>query len=207
MVRPHGYGRHAASFPLDISFPRFAAPEARSEPCLTRWVHEYDTPASPAVLTSPSVCLNLDTLSSDGSAGPGDVSSHPISISDVSTQSGDRDQELSGDEAPQSVHVDLVMPTSPHAPARVQQIIQSFSPATAPVTLLAASSTPISPNRVRSECTPGTVDGGLLFQVSQTLRDFFSGRAMPPCRSCPWVCRALRKQLLPAPLRWGTDGV
>ena len=57
-----------------------------------------------------------------------DVSSHPISISDVSTQSGDRDQELSGDEAPQSVHVDLVTPTSPPAPARVQQFIQICSP-------------------------------------------------------------------------------
>ena len=116
VVRPQGYGRRAASFPLGISFPRFAALEARSESCLTRWVHEYDTPASPAALTSPSVCLNLDTLSSDGSECPGEVSSHPISISDVSTQSGDRDQELSGDEAPQSVHVDLVMPTSPHGP-------------------------------------------------------------------------------------------
>ena len=106
------------------------------------------------------------TLSSDGLAGPGDVSSHPISISDVSTQSGDRDQELSDDEAPQSVHADLVTPTSPPAPARMQQFIQTCSPATATITLLAASSTSISPNRVRSYCTPGTVDGGLLFQVS-----------------------------------------
>ena len=110
-----------------------------------RWVHEYDPPASPAALTSPSLCLNLDTLSSDGSAGPGDVSSHPICISEVSTQSGDRDQELSGDDAPPSVHVDLVRPTSPPAPARVQQFIQTFSPVTAPVTLMAESAAPISP--------------------------------------------------------------
>ena len=68
---PHGNGRRAASFPLDLSLPRFAAPEAWSEPRLARWVHEYETPASPAMLTSPSICLDLDTLSSDGSAGRG----------------------------------------------------------------------------------------------------------------------------------------
>ena len=128
-------------------------------------MHEYDTPASPVTLSSPSVCLNLDTLSSDGSAGPGDVSSHPISISDVLTQFGDRDQEPSDDETPQSVHVDLVTPTS-----RVQQFIQTCSPATATVTLSAPSSTPISPNRVFSDCTPGTLvplpSGIMLMPVS-----------------------------------------
>ena len=36
-----------------------------------RWVREYDPPASPSTLTSPSLCLNLDTLSSDGSAAQG----------------------------------------------------------------------------------------------------------------------------------------
>ena len=71
-----------------------------------RWVREYDSPASPSTLTSPSLCLNLDTLSSDGSAGPVDVSAHPICISDVSIQSGDLDQVLSGDDLPSSVHVD-----------------------------------------------------------------------------------------------------
>ena len=51
--------------------------------------------------------LILDTLSSDGSADPGDVSAHPICISDVSIQSGDLDQVLFGDNLPSSVHVDL----------------------------------------------------------------------------------------------------
>ena len=88
VIRPSGYGSRAASVPLDLSLPRFATPVARTEPCLMRWVHEYDTPASPVALSSPSVCLNLDTLSSDGEAGPGDVSYYPISISDESTQSG-----------------------------------------------------------------------------------------------------------------------
>ena len=46
VVRPHRYGRRAASFALDLSLPRLAAPEARTEPCLRRWVHKYDTPAS-----------------------------------------------------------------------------------------------------------------------------------------------------------------
>ena len=36
-------------------------------------------------------------------------------------------------------------------------------PATAPVTLTAESSTPISPNHVRSDCTPGTGEGGPVF--------------------------------------------
>ena len=65
VVRPHRYGRRAASFPLDLLLPRFAAPELRTGPCQTRWVHEYDSPASPAALTS--LWLNLYTLSSDGS--------------------------------------------------------------------------------------------------------------------------------------------
>ena len=173
VVRPHRYGRRAASFPLDLLLPRFAAPELRTGPCQTRWVHEYDSPASPAALTLPSLWLNLYTLSSDGSAGPGDVSSHPICTSDVSTQSVDRDQELSGDDAPPSVHVDLVTPTSPPVPARVQQFIRNFSPATALVTLAVESSTPISQNRVRSDCTPGTVDGGPVFQVSPDTMGFF----------------------------------
>ena len=87
-------------------------------------------------------------------------------------QSGDRDQKLSGDDAPPSVHVDLVTPTSPPAPAWVQKFIRIFSPTTAPVTRTAESSAPISPNRVRSDCTPGTVDGGPVFQVSPDTMGF-----------------------------------
>ena len=52
-----------------------------------------EAPALPTVslrapLRSPSPCLNSvpDALSSDGSVGPGDVSDHPICISDVSRQ-------------------------------------------------------------------------------------------------------------------------
>ena len=65
------------------------------------------------------------SLSSDGSAGPGNVSAHPICISDVSIQSGDLDQDLSGNDLPPSVHVDLVSPASPPVPDRVQQFIQN----------------------------------------------------------------------------------
>ena len=46
VVRPHRYGSWAASFPLDLSLPRFAALELQTGPCQTRWVHEYDPPAS-----------------------------------------------------------------------------------------------------------------------------------------------------------------
>ena len=77
--------------------------------------------------------------------------SPPICIADVSTHSGDWEQELfgdeapprvhvdlvSGDDAPPSVHVDLATPTSPPGTARVQQFIRNFLPATAPVTLMA----------------------------------------------------------------------
>ena len=74
-----------------------------------QWIVMSEAPASPAPvrlrapLRSPSPCLNLDTLSSDGSAGPGDVSDHPICISDVSCHSGDPDQVLSEDDLPPEV--------------------------------------------------------------------------------------------------------
>ena len=52
-------------------------------------------------LRSPSPCPNLDTMSSDGSAGLGDVSDHPICITDVSNP----DQVLSEDDMPPEVRV------------------------------------------------------------------------------------------------------
>ena len=144
VIRPSVYGSRAASVPLDLSLPRFAAPVARAEPSLRRWVHEYDTPASPVTLSSPSVMsLLTPSVSRTSRLSPG--------------------TEIRNS---QSVHVDLITPASPPAPARVQQFIQTCSPATATITLSAAASTPISPNRVRSDRTPGTVDSGLLFQVS-----------------------------------------
>ena len=164
-------------------------------------MREYDSPASLATLTSPLLCLNLDTLSSDGSAGPGDVSSYPICISDVSTHSGDRDQELSDDDAPPSVHVDLVSPTSPPAPARVQLFIQNFSPVTAPVTLTAESSAPISPNQ--SDCTPGTVDGGPVFQVSLDTTGFLLRVGDAAVPALPVGSPALSETASAVPLGWG----
>ena len=105
MVRSRRSGCRAVSVPLDLAIPCFAAPDFQTRHLQARWVHEYDIPASPSMLTSPSLCLNLDILYSDGSAGPGDVSAHPICISDVSIQSGDLDQVLSGDDLPSSVQV------------------------------------------------------------------------------------------------------
>ena len=64
----------------------------------------------PAPLRSPSPCLNLDTLSSDESAGPGDVPAHPICMSDVSSLSGDPDQVLSDDDVPPEVRVTDLIP-------------------------------------------------------------------------------------------------
>ena len=64
----------------------------------------FEAPTSPAV-RSPSPCLNLDALSSDGSAGLGEVSNNPICIADVSNHSGDPDQFLSEDDLPPEVRV------------------------------------------------------------------------------------------------------
>ena len=164
----------------DLAFPCFAAPDFQTGHLQVRWIREYDTLASPSTLTLPSLCLNLDTLSSDGSAGPGDVSAHPICISDVSIQSGDLDQVLSGDDLPSSVYVDLVSPALPLVPARVQQFIPNYLPAAAPVILMAESSALISPNHVRSHLVLWMRD--LCLRCPRTLRVFFLGRGILPCR-------------------------
>ena len=99
---------------MDLPLPKVARPEKRLERPLSSWIVMSEAPASPAPvrlrapLRSPSPCLNLDTLSSDGSAGPGDISDDPISISDVSSHSGDPDQVLSEDDLPPEVQgIDL----------------------------------------------------------------------------------------------------
>ena len=99
---------------MDLALPKFAHPEKRSERPQSPWIVMNEVTASPAPvrlrvpLRSPSPCLNLDTLSSDGLAGPGDVSDHPICISYVSCHSGDPDQVLSEDDLPPEVRmVDL----------------------------------------------------------------------------------------------------
>ena len=66
---------------MDLALPKLEQPRSP-------WIVMSEAPTSPAVilrppLRSPSPCLNLDALSSDGSAGPGDVSDHPICISEV----------------------------------------------------------------------------------------------------------------------------
>ena len=101
-----------------------------------------------------------------------DVSAHPICISDVSIQYGDLDQVLLGDDLPSSVHVDLVSPASPPVLARVQQFIQNYASPAAPVTLTAESSAPISLNRVRSDCAPGTLAAGPVIEVSPDTTGF-----------------------------------
>ena len=76
---------------MDLGFPRFASPEGRSARPHPPWIGMTDSPASPAPirlmapLMLPSPCLNLDALSSDESAVPGDVSAAPICISDASS--------------------------------------------------------------------------------------------------------------------------
>ena len=93
---------------MDLVLPRFAIPEPQSERPRSPWIVTSESPAPlrlPAPLRSPSLFLSLDTLSSAESAGPGDVSAHPICISDMSSHSGDPDQVLSDDDLPPEVRV------------------------------------------------------------------------------------------------------
>ena len=53
---------------------------------------------------SPSPCLNLDALSSDESAGPGDISAVPICISDDTGTPVNPDRVGSDDDLPTAVH-------------------------------------------------------------------------------------------------------
>ena len=129
---------------MNLALPQFTTPELQSKRPRLQWIVTHESPASPAPLRSRSLCLNLDTLSSDGSAGPGDVSAHPICISDVSSHSGDPNQVLSDDDLPPAVLVDLVSPVSPPVSARVSQC----SPPEAPLVQSADSSVAISPNHV-----------------------------------------------------------
>ena len=147
---------------MDLALPQFATQELQSKRPRLQWIATHESPASPAPLRSPSLCLSLDTLSSDGSAGPGGVSAHPICISDVSSHSGDLDHVLSDDDLPLEVDVndlpsevlvDLVSPVSPPVSARMSQCL----PAQALLVHLADSSVVISPNRVRSDSTPDEV--------------------------------------------------
>ena len=104
------------------------------------WVETWDCPASPTSQFTPSVCLNLDTLSSDGSvAGTGDVPGvegndiDPIVISDqelsvISVHSNDTDLD--------------------EFYTQVQQSPSHYSTPTVPADLSGAASVLLSPNRV-----------------------------------------------------------
>ena len=84
---------------MDLELPRFTTPEFQSKRPRSQWIATNESPASPAPLRSPSLCLSLDTLSSDGSAGPG--------------------EQRHDDDLPPEIHVDLVSPASPPVSARV----------------------------------------------------------------------------------------
>ena len=107
-------------------------------------------------------------MSSDWSAGPGDVSAHSSCISDESSHSGDPDQVRSDDDLPPEINVDLVSYALPPVSARVSQC----SPPEAPVVRSADSSAPISPNRVRLDSILDTLDVGPVFEVSPDTTGF-----------------------------------
>ena len=136
VVRSLCSGPRAIPALMDLALPQFDTPELQSKRPRSQWIVTHESPASPAPLRLPSRCLNLDTLSSDGSA-----IGH---ISNVSNHSGDTDQVLSDDDLPPEIHVDLISPGSPPVSARVSQC----SPLEAPTVRSADSSAAISPNRV-----------------------------------------------------------
>ena len=77
VVRSHRSNPWAVPELMDLALPRFASPERRSARPHPPWTARTDSPAPVrlvAPLRSPSPCLNLGALSSDESAGPGDVS-------------------------------------------------------------------------------------------------------------------------------------
>ena len=194
VVRSLCSGPRATRALMDLALPQFATPELQSKQPRSQWIVTLESPASPAPLRTPSLCLSLNTLSSDGSVGQGDVSAHPICISDVSSHSGDPDQILSDDDLPPEVHVDdllpevhvdLVSPVSPPVSARMSQC----SPPEAPLVQSADSSVANSPNRVRSDSTPDILDTGPVFEVSPDTTGFLmrpSGAAVQaPLGSSP----------------------
>ena len=89
---------------MDLAIPKFADSADRPTRPHRPWNVMTDSPASPAPvhlitpLRSPSPCLNLDALSSDESAGPGDISAAPICISDDPSTPVNLDRVLSDDD-------------------------------------------------------------------------------------------------------------
>ena len=215
VVRSLRSGHRAIPALINLTLPRFATPELQSEQPQSQWIVTSKSPELPAPLRlptplrSPSLCLNLDTLSSDGSVGPGDVSAHPISISDVSSYSGDPEQALSDDDLPPEVRivdlppevcavdlppeaqVDFVSPVTPPVSARMSLCL----PPEVALIQSADSSVAISPNRVRSDISPDLLDAEPVFEVSPDT----SGFLMRPSGA------AVRAPLGRSPLQPGSE--
>ena len=105
-VRSHRSSQRSIPSLMDLALPKFADPEGQLARPHLMWIVMTDSPESPAPirlrapLRSPSPCLNLDILSSDESAGPGDISDVPICISDASNTPSNLTQVLSDDYLP-----------------------------------------------------------------------------------------------------------
>ena len=112
MARSHRSNPRAVPALMDLALPRLASPEGRSARPHLPWIVMTDLPASPAPvrlvapLKSPSPYLNLDALSSDESAGPGDISAVPICILDASSSPVNPEQVLSDDDLPTDVRAE-----------------------------------------------------------------------------------------------------
>ena len=112
MARSHRSNPRAVPALMDLALPRLASPEGWSARPHLPWIVMTDPPASPvpvrlvAPLRSPSPCLYLDALSSDESAGPGDISAVPICILDASSSPVNPEQVLSDDDLLTDVRVE-----------------------------------------------------------------------------------------------------
>ena len=130
-------------------------------------------PASPTSLTSQSMCLDLDAISSgDSELGSSALRASPVLIVDqeiavISVHSSDSDPD-SSDEHCQ--FQSLSEPVSP-VPASISfHVVESPSHYQAPaehIVLSAVSSVLISPNRVQEDCSSTTLDVYPVYEVSQ----------------------------------------
>ena len=105
-VRPHRSEVSTVRPLMDLALPRFEDSGDRSVRPHRPWIVMTESPPSPAPvrstghLRSPSTCLNLDALSSDESAGVGDISAIPICILDYCRTPVNPDQVLSDEDLP-----------------------------------------------------------------------------------------------------------
>ena len=80
--------------------------------------------------------------------------------------SGDPDPDFLDEDRPASNRIDSVSPVLLPIPAGILESPSHYLTPTVPDELSAVSSTPLSPNRVRKDCSSGSLDTDRVFEVS-----------------------------------------